>query len=216
MNPEIRFWICANARVEATYIALNLEFSLRKKMVLSKAEKVLREIESMTKRKVLPIIGPQKGQVLVDVIQEIKPKRILEVGTLRGYSTILMGKELGSNAHIITIEIHADEASIAEENIKRAEIPPTVEVLVGDAKQIIPELKDTFDLIFIDATKSEYLDYLRLVEERLHKGSVIVADNVGIFADQMRDYLNYVRSSGKYRSRCVPVGGDSLEVSVKL
>ncbi len=108
-----------------------------------------------------------------------------------------MGKELGSNAHIITIEIHADEANMAEENIKRAEIPPTGEVLVSDAKQIIPELKDTFDLIFIDATKSEYLDYLRLVEEKLHKGSVIVADNVGIFAGQMRNYLNYVRSLGK-------------------
>lgn len=59
-------------------------------------------------------------------------------------------------------------------------------------------------MIFIDATKSEYLDYLRLVEEKLHKGSVIVADNVGIFAGQMRNYLNYVRSLGNYKSRCIP------------
>jgi predicted O-methyltransferase YrrM len=128
----------------------------------------------------------------------------------------LIGKELESKANLITIEIHADEAEMARENIRRAEVPPTIDVIVGDAVKVIPKLTDKFDMVFIDAEKREYLEYLRLVEARLHKGSVIVADNAGIFADQMRDYLDYVRSSGKYSSKYVPVGEDGLEVSVKL
>ena len=188
----------------------------RVKMVLNKADTVLKEIERIRKKESLPIIGFHRGQVLVNVIREIKPKRVLEVGTLIGYSAILMGKELGSDTHLITIDISAEGAKMAEENIKKAEIPPTVEVLVGDAKKIIPTLEGAFDLIFIDANKREYLDYLLLVEDKLHKGSVIVADNAGIFAEKMEDYLDYVRSSGKYSSKFVPVGIDGLEISIKL
>jgi predicted O-methyltransferase YrrM len=98
----------------------------------------------------------------------------------------------------------------------RAEISPKVDVLVGDAKEVIPTLESIFDLVFIDAEKDEYIDYLRLIESKLHVGSVIVADNAGIFADQMKDYLEYVRSSHKYDSRYVQVGEDGLEISVKL
>ncbi|MFX0162981.1 MAG: O-methyltransferase [Candidatus Hodarchaeota archaeon] len=185
-------------------------------MVLSKADTVLKEIERMREEEFLPIIGPHRGQVLVDVIREIKPKRVLEVGTLIGYSAVLMGKELGSDAHLITIDIRAEAAKMAEENIKKAEIPPTVEVLMGDAKEVIPTLEGAFDLVFIDANKREYLDYLLLVEDKLHKGSVIVADNAGIFAEKMKDYLDYVRSSRKYSSKFMPAGEDGLEVSIKL
>lgn len=170
----------------------------------------------MTEKEFLPIVGPRKGQVLAEVIHKIKPKRVLEIGTLIGYSAILMAKELESEAHLTTIEIHVDEAKKARENIKRAEVRPTIDVIVGDAIKVVPKLKDEFDMVFIDAEKSEYIDYLRLVEDKLHKGSVIVADNAGISADEMRDYLDYVRNSGKYSSRYVPVGEDGLEVSVKL
>jgi caffeoyl-CoA O-methyltransferase len=194
-------------------------------MVLSMAEKVLREIEDVARRRrFLPIIGPSRGQILVKVIREIKPKRVLEIGTLVGYSAILMGKELSGDAHLITIEIDANAARMAEENIRMAKIPLTVEVMVGDALEIIPKLAGKFDLVFIDAEKSEYLDYLQLVEDKLHKGSVIVADNV----ESAPPYLDYVRSSRKYGSRFIPVSpvmfdhppshrhGEGLEVSVKL
>jgi len=139
---------------------------------------------------------------------------VLEVGTLIGYSAILMGKELDREATLTTIEIHKDEASEAQENIKRAEIPPKINVLIGNALEVLPKLEDSYDLVFIDAEKSEYMNYLRLIEDKLHTGSVIVADNAGIFADEMKEYLNYVRSSGKYSSRYVPVGEDGLEISI--
>ncbi|MGB9675803.1 MAG: O-methyltransferase [Candidatus Bathyarchaeales archaeon] len=185
---------------------------------MSQAEAVLKEIEDAAKRRFLPIIGPDRGQILVEIIHKINPKRILEIGTLVGYSTILMGKELGSDAHIITIEIDANNAKTAKENIRRASIPPTVEVLVGDAIEIIPKLKGTFDLVFIDADKEQYLDYLQLVEDKLHKGSVIVADN----AEHAPAYLKYVRTSGKYNSKLILSNqsnkrhGEAVEVSAKL
>ncbi len=73
-----------------------------------------------------------------------------------------------------------------------------------------------FDLIFIDAAKEEYLEYLKLIERKLREGSVVVADNAGTFAEQMRDYLKYVRTSGKYGSEYRSFGEDGVEVSVKL
>ena len=183
---------------------------------MSNADLILKEIEGKAEKAFLPVVGPSKGRVLVEIIRKIKPKRVVEIGTLIGYSAILMGKELESDARLVTIEIHADEAKMAEENIRRAGIPPTVEVLAGDAIEVIPKLQGEFDVVFIDADKKEYREYLRLVEDKLHKGSVIIADNAGIFADQMRDYLDYVRSSGNYQSQYIPVGGDGLEVTTKL
>jgi predicted O-methyltransferase YrrM len=183
---------------------------------LNKAASILREIEERSHNEFLPIVGPEKGLMLAEEVRKAKPKRVLEAGTLIGYSAILMGNELDETAQIITIEIHADEVEAAEENIRRAMIPPKVEVITGDAIQVIPQLKGFFDFVFIDAEKSEYLDYLRLVEDKLRKGTVIVADNAGIFAKQMTAYLEYVRTSEKYRSRYVPVGVDGLEITVKL
>ena len=184
-------------------------------LTLNKAEFILRKIEKRAKNEFLPIVGPEKGKILAEEIRKAKPKRVLEVGTLIGYSAILMGKELDDDAQIITIEIHADEAETAEENIREAEIPAKVKVITGNALQVIPKLKDRFDFVFIDAAKNEYFNYLRLAEDKLHKGAVIVADNAGIFANQMKNYLDYVRTSGKYRSKYVPVGVDGIEISIK-
>ncbi len=89
----------------------------------------------------------------MDVIQGVKPKRVLEIGTLIGYSTILIAKDLAGNAQLISIEIHEDEAKTARENIKRAEVSSTIDVIVGDALQIIPKLTGSFDLVFVDAEK---------------------------------------------------------------
>jgi caffeoyl-CoA O-methyltransferase len=179
-------------------------------------EKVLKEIEEKAETEFLPIVGPERGKILAEEIRKAEPKRVLEVGTLIGYSAILMGRELSKKAQIITIENHVEEAKAAKENIRRADVPPKIEVLTGDAIQIIPTLKGAFDFVFIDADKTEYFSYLRLVENKLRKGSVVVADNAGVFARQMGDYLDYVRTSGKYSSRYVQAGEDGLEISVKL
>jgi len=164
----------------------------------------------------LPIVGPAKGKILVSEVRKAKPQHVLEVGTLIGYSTILIGKELDEEAEIVTIEIHRDEAEKAGENIVKAKIPPKVKIITGDAKVVIPTLAGPFDFAFVDAEKTEYYQYLCLAESKLREGAVIVADNAGIFAEQMSDYLDFVRNSGKYQSRYLQVGDDGLEISVKL
>lgn len=180
------------------------------------AEEVLGAIERASKNKFLPIVGPLKGEILAEEVRKANPKRVLEVGTLIGYSAVLIGKELDQEAEIVTIEIHPKEAKAAGKNVVKANIPPKVTIITGDALEAIPTLKGTFDFAFIDAEKTEYYQYLRLAENKLCRGAVIVADNAGIFASQMRDYLDYVRFSGRYRSRYVPIDHDGLEISVKL
>jgi predicted O-methyltransferase YrrM len=180
------------------------------------AEEMLRKIEEASEKKFLPIIGPQKGKLLAEEVRKVKPRHVLEVGTLIGYSAILMGKEMDSQTEIVTIEIHRDEAKLAGENIVRANIAAKIKIITGDALQVIPTLQGMFDFAFIDAEKSEYFQYLKLAEDKLRTGAVVFADNAGVFTDQMRDYLDYVRNSGKYESHYVQVGGDGVEISVKL
>ncbi len=182
---------------------------------MSKADEILKKIEAMNEKQFLPIVGPTRGQVLVKQIHKIRPKRILEIGTLIGYSTILMAKELDNNARITTIEISSKEANLARENIRKAEVRPKIDVIVGDAIKVLSELTGEFDMVFIDAAKGEYLEYLRLTEKKLHKGSVIVADNVRP-RGKTKNYLEYVRSSGKYASEYFSFGEQGVEVSVKL
>ncbi len=180
------------------------------------ADEVLRRIEKASEKNVLPIIGPYKGRILAEQVRKAKPQHVLEVGTLIGYSAILMGKELGAGAEIVTIEIHKDKAELAGKNIIRANIPPKVKINIGDALEVIPTLTGPFDFAFIDAEKTEYYQYLKLAEDKLQKSAVVFADNAGFFAEQMSEYLDYVRNSGKYRSRYVQVGDDGVEISVKL
>jgi predicted O-methyltransferase YrrM len=179
----------------------------------TKAETVLQEIESNPDNRL--IVGRRRGQILVRLAKEFQPKRILEIGTNLGYSAILMAKELSPRARITTIEVNPDFAKRAEQHIRRAGLQAKVEVLVGDARGILPTLKGEFELVFIDGAKDEYLDYLKLIEDKLFRGSIIVADNAGRRANEMQDYLTHVRYSGKYESRFIAVGEDGVELSIK-
>jgi predicted O-methyltransferase YrrM len=98
-----------------------------------------------------------------------------------------------------------------------------IRVVEGDGKTVLAKLTGEFDLVFLDAEKSEYLAYLKAIEKNLHKGSVVVADNVGIFRDQMQDYLKHVRTNGPFKSRTVETllefsddTKDAMEISEKL
>jgi len=178
-------------------------------------EEILKEIEEEAERYGLPIIGREKGKVLIDIIKQYKPKTILEIGTLIGYSAILMAFHM-ENGKIYTIEINEKNAKKAIQNIKRAKLEDKIEVFIGDAKQIIPQMNIFFDMLFIDAEKSEYYTYLKLSEPKLNKNAIIVADNVKMAQSRMKDYLEYVRNSGKYKSMNIDFGFDAVEVSFKL
>jgi predicted O-methyltransferase YrrM len=115
-----------------------------------------------------------------------------------------------------TIEIDPSLAHLAQRNIDEAGLGGKITVHPGDALDVIPTLNISFDMLFIDAAKNEYLDYLRLVESKLRSRGAVFADNAGVFASEMRDYLAYVRDSGKYRSEYHAVGSDGVEISLKL
>ena len=207
---------------------------IKKKKILD----VLLEIEKIAKKNSLPSIGPIKGKIIGDIIKKHKPKRILEIGTLHGYSAILMANYLlvkdnvddndNTTKEIIVtcLEIDKNLANIAKENIEKARLHDRIEVITGDALEIIPKLDNNhyrFDLVFIDAVKNQYLRYLKLVEKNglLNKKSVIVADNILIYENEMKDYLDYVRNSGKYHSYTTETTleftknvKDALEISV--
>ena len=115
-----------------------------------------------------------------------------------------------------------EHARITEQNVERAKLEDQITVIQGDAMEILPTLPGPFDLVFLDAEKTQYLDYLKAVENKLHQGSVVVADNVGAFQDQMQNYLHHVRNAGRYRSRTVETmlefsetTRDAMEISEK-
>lgn len=176
----------------------------------------MRKIESLASSRFLPIVGEAKGRVLAEEVRKARPKRALEIGTLIGYSAIVIARELPPQSTLTTIEVHSEEAKQAEENLKKAGLGGVVRVVVGDALHVIPTLEGEFDFAFLDAAKDEYLGYLELLEDRMPPGSVVVADNAGIFADEIADYLEHVRSGGRWKSRFVRVGGDGMEISRRL
>jgi predicted O-methyltransferase YrrM len=186
------------------------------------ADAVLREIEEMGKKSFIPSIGPVKGKILAEVVRKHKPRKILEVGSLYGYSAILIAKNSPANAEITTVEKNPEHARITEQNVERAKLEGQIKVMRGDAMEILTKLPGPFDLVFLDAEKTQYLDYLKAVESKLHQGSVVVADNVGVFQDQMQNYLHYVRNTGRYRSQTVDTllefsetTKDAMEISEK-
>jgi len=187
--------------------------------------KVLKRLESMSEKLYLSSIGPIKGKIISDVIQDYGPKNILEIGTLHGYSSILMGALLpdDNTGKVITIEINKEYVKIARKNIEDAALANKVNVLSGSALEIVPQLQENFDMVFLDATKEEYLKYLKLAEKNLNKNAVVVADNVGIFEKSINDYLEYVRNSGRYKSRTIQTElefyedvKDAIEISIKI
>jgi predicted O-methyltransferase YrrM len=186
------------------------------------AEQVLAEIEQRGKANRWPIIGPERGKYLDEAVKRHRPRSVLEVGTFVGYSAIRIARLLGPGGRIICVEIDPDMAEMAKRNAQRAGLGKVIDVRVGDARKIIPTLASEFDLVFLDANKTEYLSYLKLVEPRLRRGAVVVADNVKRHEVDLKDYLRYVRESGAYlteKTGFAPTFDsgepDAIEISVK-
>lgn len=186
-------------------------------------EEVLASIEAVAPGKGWPIIGPKRGMLLDEVIEKHRPGKILEVGTNVGYSAIRMARHLKKGQMVTCVEIRDDMAKAARSNFEKAGVSDRVEVVVGDALKVLPTLEGSFDMVFLDAVKVDYLAYLKSVERLLHKGSVVVADNVRSHLAEIKPYLDYVRGSKAYSSSFkegLPNWGtdapDAVEISVRL
>jgi caffeoyl-CoA O-methyltransferase len=122
--------------------------------------------------------GKVQGQFLSMISQMIRPERILEIGTFTGYSAYCLSKGLKEGGKLVTIEVNEELEEMVRSFFTKAGIANKTKLLIGDALQLLPGMKEEFDLIFIDAHKEHYPDYYELSMKLLKKGGFLVADNV--------------------------------------
>jgi predicted O-methyltransferase YrrM len=123
-------------------------------------------------------VSPNQGKLLMLMAQMLGARKILEIGTLGGYSTIRLARGLSAGGRLITLEADPKHAGVARSNMARAGLGDVVEVRIGRALDTLPLLAGPFDLIFIDADKVSYPEYLAWSVKLSRSGTVIVADNV--------------------------------------
>jgi predicted O-methyltransferase YrrM len=123
-------------------------------------------------------VAPNQGKLLQLMAQMVGARRILEIGTLGGYSTIWLARALPPDGQLITLEYEPRHAQVAQRNIERAGLADRVEVKVGAALDTLPSLRGPFDFVFIDADKENNPDYFAWALKLSRPGSVIVVDNV--------------------------------------
>jgi len=148
---------------------------------LDEEDTVLQELERDTFLNVLRprmLSGHIQGSILTMLSQMIHPKRILEIGTYTGYSAICLAKGLQEQGYLHTIEINDELEGMAAKYFKKAGLENKILQHIGDAKQVIPDLQEYFDLVFIDGDKRDYTTYFDLVIDKVPSGGVLIADNI--------------------------------------
>ena len=193
---------------------------------------VLEEIEKEARKDGVPIIRKEMESFLRVMLSIKKPMRILELGTAVGYSAILMSEAIEKDASIITIENYEKRIVQARDNFKKADKEDVITMLEGDAMEIMPGLEgDSFDFVFMDAAKAQYIHFLPEVMRLMKKGAVLITDNVLQEGDiiqskyvvrrrdrtihkRMREYLEVVKNHPELETTIVPIG-DGITISVK-
>lgn len=192
---------------------------------------ILKEIEDYGYENDVPIIKKDIASLIEVLIKMNKPKQIIEVGTAIGYSSILMCLASNKEAKIKTFERNPNMAKIAKENIKRAGLSDHIEVIEGDAIENLKMIDTEFDLLFLDAAKSKYMEFYELTEPYLKKGGLILSDNIlhkGMVASDdyvirrqktivkyMRKYLDFLCQNDGLQTSLLPVS-DGFAISYKL
>jgi predicted O-methyltransferase YrrM len=124
------------------------------------------------------VTGHWQGQMLQMISRMIKPRSVLEIGTYTGYSALCFAKGLAAEGHIHTIEINDEIVDIPLKYFNKAGLTDRITLYVGDALEIIPMLNHTFDMVFIDGEKSQYIQYYNAVFDKVEQGGYILADNI--------------------------------------
>lgn len=191
---------------------------------------ILTELEQYAKDHHVPVITPEVARLLVVLGKMIKPVRILEVGTAIGYSAILLAGVLVPGGRIDTIERHEAMLLKARENIKKAGLENSISVIAGDAQEVLQCLDKQYDMIFLDAAKGQYPEFLPECLRMLKPGGLLVSDNVlfkGMVAsdelivrrkktivNRMRTYLDSICEDPRLDTSILPVG-DGVALSYK-
>ena len=148
----------------------------------------LEKIKQKALEEHIPIIMDETLEVIEKYLSKNKPNRILEIGTAVGYSAICFTEFLAENGVIDTIEREADRVEEAKKNIKLAEVEDKINIYEGDAVEILPTLKQQYDVVFIDAAKGKYPFFLKESLRMINQKGIIFADNILYKGYVMSDY----------------------------
>lgn len=179
----------------------------------------------------VPIIRKEMGNLLKVLLLLKQPQKILEVGTAVGYSSILMSENMPQNCRITTIENYEKRIPVAKNNFKRAGKEEVITLLEGDAMDILKELDGTYDFIFMDAAKGQYINFLPELLRLMPAGGLLISDNVLQKGDivesrygvtrrnrtihtRMREYIYTLTHAEQLETSIVPIG-DGITLSVK-
>ncbi len=192
---------------------------------------VLAEIEAEAIRDRVPIIRRETGSLLRSLILMKRPRRILEVGTATGFSALLMSEVMPEGCTITTIEKYEKRIPLAQANFRRAGKADVIHLIAGDALEVLESLEGSFDFIFMDAAKGQYINFFPSVMRLLEPGGVLVSDNIlqdgqlvesryGVtrrnrtIHSRMREYLYVLKHTDGLESSVLTVG-DGMTISVK-
>lgn len=199
----------------------------------SHEDEFLHTLEKYAAQNSVPIIEPESARFLTVMCEMKKPKKILEVGTAIGYSSILMARHTPKQCKITSLEYSEDMVHIARENIKTAGYAEKISVIEADAKDYLAYIDDdgVFDMIFLDGPKAHYVNMLDECVRLLKKGGVLISDNIlykGMTADddhvvrrkitivrRLRAYIDDLVKHKSLHTSILPLG-DGVAVSVKI
>lgn len=197
---------------------------------IKKNSGILAGLEEFAKENHVPIVHPEVARLMLVLGRITRPGRILEVGTAIGYSAILLSQVLGPGGKIDTVDRYELMIKRAKENIKSAGLDDVINVIIGDALDVLKCLDKKYDMIFLDAAKGQYLEFLPECMRMLGTGGVLLSDNVlykGMVANdelvvrrkktivrRMRDYLDVICNSDELETTLIPIG-DGFAISYR-
>lgn len=172
--------------------------------------------------------GHVLGRLLAFVSKLLKPKRILEIGTFTGYSALCLCEGLPADGVLHTIEKNDEVIPIAQKYFRRSPFAERILLYAGDARNVVPALNETFQMVFLDGDKKEYPEYFALVSEKLASGGVLLCDNIlwngkvlqepasGDYATRgIQELTRMIRSDNRYDNFILPVR-DGLLIAIKI
>ncbi|GAB4291126.1 MAG: O-methyltransferase [Ignavibacteriaceae bacterium] len=193
-------------------------------------DEILMDMESFASKKNIPILNWQSAEFLEQLILLKEPRRVLEIGTAIGYSTIRIARSLKKKSTIDTIEKSRDNIALAEEYITKAGLFDKVNIIEGDAIDVMPKLNKKYQFIFLDADKEDYKTMFNYSLILLKKGGVIVVDNLlwhgyaasvrvpasyKVSTSFIRDFNNIFCTHPNLKTTIIPVG-DGLGIGIKI
>ena len=177
----------------------------------------LQKIKEKALEEHIPIIMDDTLEVVDKILKELKPKKILEIGTAVGYSAMCFSEYLEEGGRIDTIERDEERVKQARENIVKVEVEENINILEGDAVEILPTLNEKYDMVFIDAAKGKYPFFLKEALRMLNENGIILADNILYKGYVMSDYNKHkqrtaVRNLREYIAEVT--GNPNLETEI--